>query len=157
MSSAVTCGLPILRPFALAFAIPLRTLSRMIRSSSSANTPLICIKAFVIGSICPLVQSTQMLPTMERGRHLSLTVSMISHSCFVLLARRETSSVMMVSPACAVSNRVDQYPKMMNIRFIHSYAKKASSAIEIAFNELNLPLPNFEKSKKLDFKPFQAT
>ena len=37
------CGLPILRPFALAFAIPERTRSRIIRSSSSANTPLICL------------------------------------------------------------------------------------------------------------------
>ena len=106
MSSAVTCGLPILRPFALAFAIPERTLSRIIRNSNSANTPLICIKALVIGSICPLEQSTHILPTMDSRKHFSLTVSIISQSCLVLLARRETSSVMMVSPACAVSKSV---------------------------------------------------
>ena len=40
-----------LRTLALAFAIPDRTRSRMIRNSNSANTPDIWIKAFVIGSI----------------------------------------------------------------------------------------------------------
>ena len=79
--SAVMCGLPILAPLALAFAIPERTLSRIIRCSNSAKTPLIWIKALVIGSICPLEQSTQILPTMERRKHFSFTVSMISQSC----------------------------------------------------------------------------
>ena len=43
-------------PFALAFRIPERTRSRMIRNSNSANTPDIWIKAFVIGSSSPLEQ-----------------------------------------------------------------------------------------------------
>ena len=75
MSSAVMCGLPIFAPLALAFAIPDLTLSRMIRNSNSANTPLIWIKAFVIGSICPLEQSTQMLPTMDRRRQKAQLLS----------------------------------------------------------------------------------
>ena len=105
--SVVRCGLPICLPLALAFAIPERTLARIIASSSCLNTPGICKNASVIGSACPLRQSIVILPTMTRHRCFRLMASMISQSCFVLLARRETSSVMMVSPACACSRSKD--------------------------------------------------
>jgi hypothetical protein len=41
MSSFVVCGLPILRPFALAFAIPDFTRARIIANSNWLNTPAI--------------------------------------------------------------------------------------------------------------------
>jgi len=99
-------GLPIFAPLALALRIPDLTLSLMMRSSNSANTPDIWMKAFVIGSSSPLEQSTCMLPTIDNRRCLAFTVSMMSHNCFVLLARRETSKVSIVSPACACSRIV---------------------------------------------------
>lgn len=125
MLSAVVCGHPILRPFVLAFAMPERTLSRMMRNSNSANTPLICIKELVIVSISPLVQSTQMLPTMDSRKHFSFTVSMISHSCFVLLASRDTSSVKIELPAFAVSSRTDSCS--LTALSPCSYSRKISS------------------------------
>ena len=62
MSSLVVWGLPILAPFALAFAIPDLTLALVIANSSWLNTPAICKKTSVIGSACPLRQSIVMLP-----------------------------------------------------------------------------------------------
>ena len=82
ISSTVVWGLPIFPPFAFAFCIPERTRSRIIRNSNSANTPDIWTKAFVIGSIYPLVQSTFMLPTMLSCSFLFLIISIISQSCF---------------------------------------------------------------------------
>ena len=105
MSSIVVCGLPICLPFALAFRKPLTTRALIIRNSSSANTPDIWMNAFVIGSSSPLEQSTWILPTMESRKHFFFTVSIISHNCFVLLAKRETSRVNIVSPCFAVSRR----------------------------------------------------
>ena len=126
MSSTVACGLPIFAPFALAFAIPDFTRSRMIRSSNSANTPDIWINAFVMGSIWPLAQSTVMLPTMTSRRCLERMISMISHNCLVERARRETSSVIIVSPSCACSKREDSWH--FTAASPCSYSRKTRSA-----------------------------
>ena len=92
---------PIFFPFALAFCMPLRTLALMIANSSSAKTALIWMNAWLMGSICPFRQSTVILPTMMSLSFLLLMTSTISQSCCVLLVKRLTSSVMMVSPSVA--------------------------------------------------------
>ena len=43
-------------PLALAFAMPDLTRARMIRNSSSAKTPDICIKAFVMNRMSGLIE-----------------------------------------------------------------------------------------------------
>ena len=94
--SAVRWGLPICFPLALAFAIPERTRLLIIASSNCLNTPAICRNASPIGSALPSRQSSVIDPTMTRRKCFSRTVLMISHSCWVLLARRETSGTMML-------------------------------------------------------------
>ena len=91
MLSLVVCGLPICLPLALAFAIPDRTRSRIIDNSNWLKTPAICKKASLIGSALPSRQSSVILPTITSRRHFSRMVSMISQSCWVLLASRGTS------------------------------------------------------------------
>ena len=58
MSSLLTCGRPICRPFALAFSIPDRTRERIIASSNWLNTPAMDTLAspwrrFLRTSFCP--------------------------------------------------------------------------------------------------------
>ena len=60
--SAVACGLPILAPLALAFAIPDLILARIMDNSNSAKMPDICKNALVIGSSSPERQSMVILP-----------------------------------------------------------------------------------------------
>lgn len=97
MLSLVVCGRPICLPLALAFAIPDRTRSLIIASSSWLNTPAICKKASLIGSALPSRQSSVIDPTITSRKRFSRTVSIIAQSCWVLLARRETSKTMMVA------------------------------------------------------------
>lgn len=104
MLCVVIGGRPILAPRERAFATPERTRARIIESSNWLKTPAICKNASLIGSGCPLRQSRVMLPTITSRSFFSLMVFIISQSCCVLLANRETSKVMMVSPACAWSN-----------------------------------------------------
>jgi len=92
----VRWGLPICFPLALAFAIPERTRLLIMASSNWLNTPAICRNASLIGSALPSRQSSVIDPTMTRRKCFSRTVLMISHSCWVLLARRETSGTMML-------------------------------------------------------------
>ena len=113
-------------PFAFAFAIPERTLARIIASSNWLNTPAICKKASVIGSACPLRQSIVILLTMTRHRCFLLMASMISQSCLVERARRETSSVIIVSPACACSRSKDNCS--LTAASPCSYSRKMRSA-----------------------------
>ncbi len=54
-----------------------------------------------MGAACPFRQSRVIDPTMTNRRCFSRTRSMISHNYCVLLARRDTSNTMMVSPAWA--------------------------------------------------------
>lgn len=103
--SGVVWGRPMGLPLALAFSTPDLTLARIIESSNSANTLEICRKAFVMRSNSPLVQPTVRLPKITSFSHFSLTVSIISHNCFVLLARQLTSIVTIVSPAAACTKR----------------------------------------------------
>lgn len=126
MSSLVVCGRPILAPFAAAFAIPERTLARIMESSSWLNTPAICKKASLIGSARPSRQSRVMLPTITRHNRFSRTRSMISHNCCVLLARRGTSNVVMVSPACAWANIASCW--LFTLLSPCSYSRKMCSA-----------------------------
>ena len=83
--------------------------------------------AFVIGSISPLEQSTVMLPTMSNRRRLARITSIISHNCFVLLARRDTSKVIM-----------GLLPKRYNWHFKTmspcSYSKNTTSAPALGFS-----------------------
>lgn len=58
MLSAVTCGLPILLPLALAFAMPERTRVRIMASSNRLNTSAISRNASLIGSALPSRQSS---------------------------------------------------------------------------------------------------
>ena len=78
-------------------------------SSSSANTALICIKAWLIGSMSPFRQSIVMLPRISRRRCLALMMLMISHNCCVLLLKRETSQHMMVSPGWEISRSISRF------------------------------------------------
>ena len=73
-----------------------------------------------------------MLPTMDSRKHFSLTVSMISHSCFVLLASRETSSVKIVSPASARSKS----EASCVLLFVGTIGNAVLSLLIYAFGEL---------------------
>lgn len=106
ISSFVVWGLPMCFPLMAAFAIPERTLARIICNSNSENTPAIFRNAEDIASNSPLRQSIVMLPTITSRRCFSRMISIISHNCFVLRLNLLTSSVMMVSPSAAVSSSI---------------------------------------------------
>lgn len=100
---------PIRFPLLLAFSIPDFTLARMMDNSSSANTALIWMKAWLIGSISPFRQSMVMLPRISSFKCLALMMLIISQSCWVERLRRDTSQHMMVSPGRATSSSISRF------------------------------------------------
>ena len=78
-----------------------------------------------------MTESTVMLPTITSRKCFALMVSMISQSCLVERAKRDTSKVMMVSPSWACSKREESCSLIAASPC--SYSKKICSA-PAAFN-----------------------